>query len=775
MTGEAIQIETDPVDRMTCHGCKAELAVAGVASFDAIVCPQCQAHLTVPARLGGFRLLALLGWGGMGAVYQAVDVALDRPVAIKVLLRSVGADPVFIETFQREAKAAAALNHPNIVQIYQFGREKGQPYIAMELLLGGHLDQMIAAGEPLDPARVLQMVVDVAEGLKAAGEVGLVHGDIKPENILLDANGTAKIVDFGLAAFMDRDTRPEGVWGTPYYIAPEKVRGKSGDLRSDIYSLGATLFHALTLKPPFEGSTAAEVVKARLDHPAPLLRSMRSDAHPEIERVVQRMLEAEPARRYPNYASLLADLREVSAVIGPPRAVTRRKGASGKVVISKPRGRGKIAERSADLSGAVSAADRAARKRRRARWARGLLAILALAGMAWGGWWYWQEHQARQAAAAQRIIRERFNAEVREGVSVFDQLVQQVQVLLTNAYALYPAATNRLALAEAEWRDIEGTAALAQTAPDLVAVPERIQAALDAAENLTDRMRARLAALVAQREDLRTAVDLEGAERVLLQIRRSMAEARDENETARAYLEIVGQAYASLDALQGMIAQQQTLLAEAERQRLEEEQRQREMEARLQAEEVRRQRLAEQLADDLRRLEAAREEVRALILRVDFEAALTLASSVRQTIQTEQGQRDADLWLERLNLLPELKQTIIGQLATAPFPWGWMARLDVIGADAETIQLPGRNIPWSEVPPAQILRFIDRYIDADAIERARRARFAMAAAAYSYENHALPLARTYALKAIGYQTRLRGDVQRIMPDIEDLQPARQDP
>ena len=308
---------TDPVDSAACPKCGSMLELEGVPPFSAIQCPSCQAEFQSPARFGTFMLLQLLGAGGMGGVYRARDEALNREVAIKVMLKSLGDDPEFVATFQREAQAAAQLNHKNIAQIYSFGQEKGQPYIAMELVPGGSLDKMIMDQGPLDPASAIHICAQVAEGLSMAADAGLVHGDIKPENILFDGDKNAKVVDFGLAAMQGG---PGGeIWGTPYYISPEKVRRQKCDFRADIYSLGGTLYHAITGVPPFEGEDATAVVKARFDGPPKPMGSIRKGVPPEVEALVARMLEVDPQKRYPTYGSLLGDMRRYLAKAGPVR------------------------------------------------------------------------------------------------------------------------------------------------------------------------------------------------------------------------------------------------------------------------------------------------------------------------------------------------------------------------------------------------------------------------------------------------------------------------
>ena len=309
----SLDILADPVDKIACRKCGKHLDVSAISAFTVIKCPACSTTQTVPARFGSFLLLEQLGTGGMGAVYEAVDTVLGRHVAIKVMKQALGDDPQFVDNFLREARSAAAINHRNIVQIYSCGQEKGQPYIVMELISGGRLDQMMASGTMLDETRILEIAINAAEGLKAASDINLVHGDIKPQNILFDKEGTAKVADFGLAKFVQRREAMGEIWGTPYYIAPEKARKQKEDFRSDIYSLGATLFHALTQKPPFDGDSATQVVVARLQEAAPSITTLRSDLHPRTAAVIARMLDADPTLRYPTYASLISDLREALA------------------------------------------------------------------------------------------------------------------------------------------------------------------------------------------------------------------------------------------------------------------------------------------------------------------------------------------------------------------------------------------------------------------------------------------------------------------------------
>jgi len=279
--------------------------------------------IKTPADFGQFLLEKELGHGGMGGVYLAHDKMLDRRVGIKVMLKSLGADPKFVERFQREAQAAARLNHPNIAQIYSFGQEQGMPYIAMELVSGGSLDkEMEEHPGSLGIVHVMRVGQQVADALALAAESGLVHGDVKPENVLFDTDGNAKLVDFGLAA-MQGDS--DEIWGTPYYISPEKVRRQKIDYRADIYSLGGTLYHALTGVPPFDGPDPTAVVKARFDGPPKKPSEIRPDIPPEVDELIMRMLELEPSMRHPTYQSLLGDFKRYLSKAGP----VKRSGKAG--------------------------------------------------------------------------------------------------------------------------------------------------------------------------------------------------------------------------------------------------------------------------------------------------------------------------------------------------------------------------------------------------------------------------------------------------------------
>lgn len=305
--------------------------------------------IPTPSEFAKYTLEKELGHGGMGGVYLGHDNMLDRRVAIKVMLKSYGNDATFVERFKKEAQAAAKLSHPNIAQIYEFDLFEHQPYIAMELVSGGSLDKMMEKNPgSLEPGFVMNVGLKIADGLGAAAERGLVHGDVKPENILFSTDGTPKLVDFGLAA-MQGDTGE--IWGTPYYISPEKVRRQKIDFRADIYSLGGTLYHALTGVAPFEGTDATEVVKARFLGPPKKPSEVREGIPPKIDQIILRMLEVDPSKRYPTYESLKGDISRFLDKSGLKKTASLP-GSTRKVVIKGRGGHAMIAP-----NGALSPTD----------------------------------------------------------------------------------------------------------------------------------------------------------------------------------------------------------------------------------------------------------------------------------------------------------------------------------------------------------------------------------------------------------------------------------
>jgi serine/threonine protein kinase len=265
-----------------------------------------------PAKLGHFRLEEEIGAGGMGTVYKAFDESLQRHVAIKLLHEQFAKDPKFVEDFLREARNAAAISHPHIVHVHYVGEEAGQFFVVMELLNGRTLREILETDGPLDEERALQITAEVAEALGAAYHNNqLIHGDIKPANIFITGDAGAKVLDFGLAKLADVEAPAAGeVWGSPYYMSPERVGRKAEDFRSDIYSLGATLFHVLTGRPPFDADTPEELAVKRLHDRAPGISELKPELTLTTEQVVAKMLSKSPLTRYRDYSHLLEQLNE---------------------------------------------------------------------------------------------------------------------------------------------------------------------------------------------------------------------------------------------------------------------------------------------------------------------------------------------------------------------------------------------------------------------------------------------------------------------------------
>lgn len=296
---------------------------AALAKHDSQLTPQTM----VGRKLGHYEIIALLGAGGMGEVYRARDPRLDRNVAIKVLPQHLSKHPDALNRFEREAKAIAALSHPNILSIHDFGHEDGTTFAVMELLEGetlrARLDHSSLA--PLSWREAVKITASVADGLAAAHAKGIIHRDIKPENIFLTADGLVKVLDFGIARIKRavvrnaetlisqgiNETKPGTLMGTIGYMSPEQVRGDSADAPSDIFSLGCVLVEMLTGERPFARHSAAETMAAILRDQPPALDAISQDIPIEMERIVNRCLEKTPEERFQSARDLALDLRSL--------------------------------------------------------------------------------------------------------------------------------------------------------------------------------------------------------------------------------------------------------------------------------------------------------------------------------------------------------------------------------------------------------------------------------------------------------------------------------
>src|SRR3984885_14263621 len=280
--------------------------------------------LTSGTKLGPYEIVAPLGAGGMGEVYRARDLRLGRDVALKILPESFARDADRLRRFEQEARAVAALNHPNILAVFDIGEQNGSPFIVSELLEGESLRAALDRGV-MPQRKTIEYGVQIAHGLAAAHEKGIVHRDLKPENVFITKDGRIKILDFGLAKLIQSPTsRPDEltltsshtvagvVMGTASYMAPEQVRGESADTRTDIFAFGSVLYEMLSGVRAFKRDTAAETMTAVLKDDPPELSDPVRNVSPTLERIVRRCLEKSPDQRFQSARDLSFALSALS-------------------------------------------------------------------------------------------------------------------------------------------------------------------------------------------------------------------------------------------------------------------------------------------------------------------------------------------------------------------------------------------------------------------------------------------------------------------------------
>ena len=262
-------------------------------------------------RLADYQLITRLGVGGMGEVYQAMQLSLGRQVALKLLSPDLIKDHVFVERFLREARAAGKLNHPNVVQVHEVGEDNGVYFYSMEYLEGGSVHDLISKGRKLEPLRAAEIILQAARALEYAERAGIVHCDIKPDNLMLTANGEVRLADLGIAKSLNekgKAEQSEGVFGSPNYMSPEQARGLPLDHRSDLFSLGSTFYRILLGKVPFSGKDAKRIMERVVFEDPEAPRKLDSNLAPMIYVILSKLLRKKPADRYQKATALIKDL-----------------------------------------------------------------------------------------------------------------------------------------------------------------------------------------------------------------------------------------------------------------------------------------------------------------------------------------------------------------------------------------------------------------------------------------------------------------------------------
>jgi eukaryotic-like serine/threonine-protein kinase len=259
-----------------------------------------------------YELEELVGSGGMSDVFRARDNQLDRRIAIKILHERYAADPEYLARFRTEARSVARLSHPNIVTVIDRGDDAGRQYIVFEYVDGENLKELVRRSGRLPVRRAIELALPVADGLAFAHQQGLVHRDVKPQNVLLSREGEVKVTDFGIARSLDVEhgvTQTGTVLGTGEYLAPEQASGKPVSPATDVYSLGVVLWEMLAGEVPFRGENFVAVALRHVNEPVPSLREVRPDVSPRLAAAVERALAKDPARRFPSMAALAKELR----------------------------------------------------------------------------------------------------------------------------------------------------------------------------------------------------------------------------------------------------------------------------------------------------------------------------------------------------------------------------------------------------------------------------------------------------------------------------------
>jgi len=267
-------------------------------------------------KIEEYEIREFIGKGGMGAVYKGFDTTLNRPVAIKILLESSLDNPDMVRRFEREAKVIAEINHPNIAQIYKIGKIDNVPYYVMEFIRGKSLADILQEKGRISGSKCIDYIIQTAKGLRAAANHNIIHRDIKPANIMITEDGTVKIVDFGIAkVFRDNTfkTTTGTIMGTPRYMSPEQGKGGNVDLRSDIYSLGATFYHIIAGISPFDSDNPVTLLMKHFSEPVKSIKQFNAEVPDKLCNVIYCMMEKSPSERYQDYTQLIITLENLYA------------------------------------------------------------------------------------------------------------------------------------------------------------------------------------------------------------------------------------------------------------------------------------------------------------------------------------------------------------------------------------------------------------------------------------------------------------------------------
>lgn len=294
--------ERKPLRMVACDGCGVKNFISpDIPPLGSVACTRCGYPILMPMQLRQYELRAIVGSGGMGTVYRAFDTTLGRDVAVKLMRMELVEDEAAIISFSREARAIAALNHTNIIHIYTFDEHEGHRFLVMELADRGSLDSKIEKFSKVTELEILDIGYKIASALSTALKRNLLHRDIKPGNILFNADNEPKLIDFGLACKAEDHQSEQEIWGTPYYIAPEKVRREGETFHSDMYSLAATLYHGITGHVPFEATTAEEVAQAHATTPLTPPNQVNPEITQATSDVLAKAMSKKPQARFETY------------------------------------------------------------------------------------------------------------------------------------------------------------------------------------------------------------------------------------------------------------------------------------------------------------------------------------------------------------------------------------------------------------------------------------------------------------------------------------------